>query len=195
MRFIPEEQPCRENGWIDVTRPLENAMRVYPADPGFNRRLLFKRDESLWNMSVFSMSCHTGTHIDAPAHVGRPGTTDQIPPEALCGRVQLLDWETPRFDAVESPRLLLKLHGRGLSLDEARALVEKGVRFIGVEGLSVGAGETEWEIHDILLGAGVLILENAAIEDFADGWYEMRGLHLLMPGADGAPVRLLLRRA
>lgn len=182
-----------ERPWRDATRPLQNGMPVYPADPEFDRHLLHHKEACGWDISVFSMSAHSGTHLDAPAHIGLPGDVNVIPPEALHGSVQLLDWQTPDVAAIRSPRVLLKTGGRGLTLWEAEQLLESGAEMIGLDGMSVGEGETEWAVHALLLGAGVAILENAALEAFAPGWYEARCLPLSMPGSDGAPVRLLLR--
>lgn len=182
-----------ERPWRDATRPLQNGMHVYPGDPAFDRRLLRRKEDCGWNLSVFSMSAHSGTHLDAPAHIGLPGDTNALPLEALHGSMQLLQWQTPDFAAIRSPRVLLKTGGRGLSLPEAERLLSHGVTMIGLDGMSAGEGDTEWAVHALLLGAGVIIVENAALEDFAPGWYEARCLPLSLPGSDGAPVRFLLR--
>lgn len=183
-----DERPFR-----DATRPLQNGMPAYPGDPGFDRHLYYTKEANGWNLSVFSMSAHTGTHIDAPSHAGLFGGVETISPERLQGSVQLLAWRTPDWDALRSPRVLLQAGGRGFTLQEAQRLVDAGVTLVGVDGLSVGAAEAELPVHTLLLQAGVAVLENAAIEGFAPGWYEMRCLPLSMPGSDGAPVRLLLR--
>ncbi|MDL2317639.1 GNAT family N-acetyltransferase [Eubacteriales bacterium OttesenSCG-928-A19] len=182
-----------ESPWIDATRPLENGMPVYPFDPGFDRHLYYHKEDGGWDMSVFAMSAHTGTHIDAPAHIGRPGGTDTVPLDRLNGSVQLLDRGAGWLDAVRSPYILLHMHAGGFTPEEAQALLDAGIRMVGVDGMSVGEGETEWEVHRMLLEGGVTILENAALEGLSPGWYEMRCLPLRMPGSDGAPVRLLLR--
>lgn len=180
-----------ERPWRDASRPLENGMTVYPDDPPFDRRLYYTLTPSGWDMSVLSMTAHAGTHVDAPAHIGLPGDTDAIPFARLNGSVQLLDW---RADApVRCPRVLLRLHGHDLNPADAQHLLDAGVEMVGVDGMSVGKGEDMRTIHHMLLSAGVVILENAALEDFAPGWYEMRCLPLRIPGSDGAPVRLLLR--
>lgn len=181
-----------ERPWLDATRPLYNGMPVYPADPGFDRHLLYHKENCGWDMSVFSMSAHSGTHMDAPAHIGLPGDVDSIPPESLSGTVQVLAWPEGA-QAVRSPRILLKTGGRGLTLAEAQALLDGGVRLIGLDGMSVGEGDEEWPVHSLLLTAGVTLVENVALKDIAPGWYAMRCLPLRMPGSDGAPVRLLLR--
>lgn len=181
--------------WKDATRPLQEGMAVYPGDPPFSRRLFQRQAEDGWNASAIALSCHTGTHIDAPAHVGLAGTVEDIAPERLNGMVQLLDWDGQRWNNICAGRLLLRLHEKSLTPADARRLLALGVEWLGVDALTLDRGETSWETHRILLRAGVVVLENAAIEKgFEEGWYHMRCLPLLLPGSDGAPVRLLLRR-
>ncbi len=182
-----------ERRWRDATRPLENGMRVCATDPAFERHLLYCAENMGWNVSVLAMSAHCGTHLDAPAHVGLPACAETIPVDRLSGMAQLLDWAEPDFAALRAPRVLLKNFGKGFTLAEAEWLIGAGIAVIGVDALSVGSGETEWAVHKLLLESGVTILENAALEGFAPGWYEMRCLPLSLPGSDGVPVRLFLR--
>lgn len=182
-----------ERPWLDVTRPLENGMTVYHADPGFDRHLLYHKENCGWDMSVFSMSAHSGTHMDAPAHIGLAGDVDSIPLGRVNGAAQVLAWPRAGYGAIRGTRVLLRTGGRGLTLAEAQALVDTGVEMVGIDGMSVGEGEEEWAVHSLLLSSGVTVVENIALEAVADGWYAMRCLPLRMPGSDGAPVRLLLR--
>lgn len=182
-----------ERPWQEASRPLVSGMRVYPNDPPFDRHLYYTKENCGFDMSILSMTVHAGTHIDAPAHIGLPGGTESVPLDTLSGIVQLIDWETTGPDGVRAPRILLKNCGAGLRESDAEALVAQGVRLIGVDGLSVGSDACELPVHDLLLEKQVVILENAALDLFAPGFYEMRCLPLLMPGSDGAPARLLLR--
>ncbi len=179
--------------WCDATRPLKNGMAVYPGDPPFDRHLYYEKENCGWDMSVMSMTVHAGTHLDAPAHIGLPGGTETIDPDTLNGAVQVIDWAVQGFDAAHGPRVLLKTNNQGITDRDAQALTQRGVRLIGVDGLSVGIDDEMKKVHRRLLGSGVAVLENIALENFAPGWYEMRCLPLLIPGSDGAPVRILLR--
>lgn len=183
-----------ERPWRDASRPLENGMPVYPFDPGFDRHLHYRKEDKGWDMSVFAMSAHTGTHVDAPAHIGQPGGVETIPFERFEGVAQVLDWsDMVDMNMLMSPRVLCKMAERGFTPAQAQRLIDAGVVLVGVDGMSVGEGETEWAVHKLLLDAGVTIVENAALEDFAPGWYAMRCYPLNMPGSDGAPARLMLR--
>ena len=74
--------------------------------------------------------------------------------------------------------------------DAARLLVERGVRLVGVDYLSVGSPET----HRILLGADVVCVEGLDLTGVAAGAYEMFCGPIKLEDADGAPARVLLRQ-
>jgi arylformamidase len=77
-------------------------------------------------------------------------------------------------------------------LDAAAAslLVERGVRLVGVDYLSVG----DEDAHHVLLGGGVVPVEGLDLRRVEPGSYELICLPLRVVGADGAPARALLRR-
>lgn len=183
-----DDRPFRE-----ASVPLQNGMRLYPSDPPFDRHLSYHQEDCGWNVSILSMSAHAGTHIDAPAHVGLLCGVEQTDLSLLHGTVQLLDFTDPDFDSIRHNRILLANMARGLTLAEAWMLIDARIRFVGVDRLSVGTHEEEWLVHKNLLENGVVILENANLQGFTPGFYQMRCLPLLIPGSDGAPVRLLLR--
>ena len=81
-----------------------------------------------------------------------------------------------------------------ISADGARYLVECGVRTIGVDYLSVGAfGGEGVETHQVLLGAGLWLIEGLNLSDIAPGEYDLVCLPLKIQGGDGAPARAALR--
>jgi arylformamidase len=74
--------------------------------------------------------------------------------------------------------------------DGARALVERGVRLVGVDYLSVGDEET----HRILLGAGLVVVEGLDLRRAEPGEWGLVCLPLKLVGAEGAPARAILTR-
>ncbi len=158
-------------------------MPVYPGDPSFEM-------EALSKYPVFSrleLGTHTGTHVDAPAHLGFGPGVDQISLEALCGPARVVE----AGDFVFSERLLFK--GADFHLDRATAkkLVSKKVRLVGVEGLSIEEDE-KLEVHEELLKAGVVILEGLDLSAATVGVYLLFCLPLRIAGGDGAPARAIL---
>ena len=74
--------------------------------------------------------------------------------------------------------------------EAARLLVERGVRLVGVDYLSVG----DEDAHRVLLGAGVVPVEALDLRGVEPGAYELVCLPLRVVGADGAPARAVLIR-
>jgi arylformamidase len=73
-------------------------------------------------------------------------------------------------------------------------LVAHGVRLVGIDYLSVDPYDADPAVvHLTLLGAGVVILEGLDLRGVPPGDYDLAALPLKLPGADGAPARVVLR--
>jgi arylformamidase len=73
--------------------------------------------------------------------------------------------------------------------------VERGVKTVGVDYLSVGGWEKDGvACHKILLGAEVWIVEGLDLSLTKPGEYELVCLPLKILDADGAPARAILRK-
>lgn len=203
----------------DVTLTITPDMPVWPGDtPPKVERLnsLSKGDTS--NTSQVTMSVHTGTHVDAPDHfLGNGKTVEQMPLDALIGRAYVLylpDVEniTARaLEAAEIPprtrRLLFKTRNSeywakgikefqtdfaALTDDAAQYLVDRNVRLVGVDYLSVAPYKHSTPSHRILLEAGVVVLEGLDLSRVSQGRYTLTCLPLKLGGSDGAPARVIL---
>ena len=82
----------------------------------------------------------------------------------------------------------------GLTPEAASALVESGVRLVGIDYLSIAPFGDPVPTHRALLRAGVAILEGLDLRSVAPGRYDLICLPVLIPGSDGGPARTLLRR-
>jgi arylformamidase len=173
----------------DVTVPIRAGMPVYPGDPAVRTELAtaIARGDA-YNVTRIDLGVHTGTHVDAPAHVldGAPGT-DALPLHALVGPAQVLDFPGQASDA---PRVLLRAAGAELAPPDAAALAARGTLLVGIDGPTIG----DEGVHRTLLAAGVVILEGIDLQAVEPGDYELLCLPLKLAGADGAPARVLLRR-
>ncbi len=204
----------------DITLTVKPDMPVWPGDPTVLLER-FSRIESGsdTNVSRLSMGVHTGTHLDAPIHYyqGERGV-DELPLEVLIGParvVQLPDSvDLITEDIIQAAgisgvvtRLLFKTRNSkhwtqkvqvfhkdfvGISADGAEALVEMGIRLVGVDYLSVAPYHTPIETHRILLGAGIIVLEGLNLSQVPAGDYELIALPAKLGGCDGAPVRAVL---
>ena len=82
-----------------------------------------------------------------------------------------------------------------VALDEsaAEALVAAGVRLVGIDGPSIKKRGVKDKVHQILLQAGMVVLEGLWMPEVAAGSYELWCLPLAVD-LDGAPVRAVLSR-
>jgi arylformamidase len=81
-----------------------------------------------------------------------------------------------------------------LTTDAAEYLVEKGIRLLAFDYLSVDDFFNHlYPVHNILLNAGVVIVESVNLGEVPAGNYEILCLPLKIKGCDGAPARVILR--
>ena len=205
--------------WIDISVSLHSGMVHWPDNPPVKiERLKDMNRGAVCNVSVMSLGAHTGTHMDAPLHFFKNGKSlDKLPLEATIGParvVEIKDREMVRPDELRAhnlrrgERILFKTRNSSrcwktdafvenfvyISREAAQYLVDRGIRTIGVDYLSVGGFRRDGlETHRILLGAEVWIIEGINLSKVKPGGYELVCLPLKVLGSDGAPARALLR--
>jgi arylformamidase len=203
----------------DISVPIKPDMAVWPGDPAVVMQRISKIEEGdNANVTHISLSAHTGTHVDAPYHFLPDGNTlDAVPLSIMTGRAFVL--HLPAVDLitaevlqqVEIPRrtrrLLFKtrnseIWARGekdfqtdfvaVSADGAQYLVDRGIRMVGIDYLSIAPYKQSRPTHEILLKAGVFILEGINLTGVEQGRYSLYCLPLNLYGVDGAPARAIL---
>ncbi len=81
-----------------------------------------------------------------------------------------------------------------ISDEAARFLVERSVRVVGVDYLSVGSFKHGGSyVHKTLLGGGIWIIEGLDLSRVKPGKYDLICLPLKLDQGDGAPARAILR--
>lgn len=202
----------------DATVPLRAGMVTFPGDPPFSITPFFDRKKGdPFDLALLGMGTHIGTHVDPPAHYLEGGSTvDQIDLDILIGAAFVLDMR--RLKVIDAAALEKRLPPSGqrilfktdngpllfqdefhreyvhLTEDGADLLVERGVRLVGIDYLSIERyANPGAPVHRKLLQAGILIVEGVNLLTIEEGPYEMFCLPLLLTGADGAPARVLLR--
>ncbi len=177
----------------DVTRPLAPGIPAWPGDREFRRGWTARlEDGAPCNVGEFAMSCHTGTHVDAPFHFAATGATvDQVPLQACVGPCVVV--ALARLgEAAGAERVLVRAAGGAPTVAQVEAL--PGLRLLGTDGASVDRAEAAaLEVHRALWHRGAVILEGLDLSGVSDGRYELIALPLRLAGMDGAPVRALLR--
>lgn len=182
---------------IDLTRRIEDSMPVFPGDPPVRIKTL--EDENYVN-SAMEAGMHTGTHIDAPAHVHSSNeTVDRIGLERLTGQGFLI---SPETDKIPSGDIAVLRTGwdskwgleeyfkdyRGIPLRLAEKLVDHGVKGVCTDGPSVDMpGETA--VHRLLLERGIWIVENIQNTDLIPERFRIFVVPLNVM-AEASPVRV-----
>jgi arylformamidase len=209
------------SSWIDISMPLRPGMAVWPGAPEYSvtwRRKLDRGETS--NNSNISLNVHTGTHVDSPFHFLPKGPgVENLSLDALIGPATILDLTDVsgairRDDlsrvwpkGANPERVLLKTSNSerwpagpeffkdfiALSLDAARFMVEKKVRTIGIDALSIQTMGDSPETHHVLLEAGIVLVEGLVLNRCQAGEVDFACLPLLLVGLDGAPARACVR--
>jgi arylformamidase len=82
-----------------------------------------------------------------------------------------------------------------LSPHGAQYLVDHGIKTVGIDYLSIAPYKSSRPTHEILLKAGVFILEGVDLSEVSQGNYTLYCLPLNLQGVDGAPARAVLVQA
>ena len=203
---------------IDLSRTIKTGMQLFPGDmPPTIERL----EAAGFRTANVSLCSHTGTHIDAPAHLASCEVTlDMLPPSAFWGLALVADVRTARGRKVrtedlaplakplaEADFLILRtgwedkfgtaeylLDFPTLSRGAAQYALSLGLRGFGVDAISVDPVQSEeCPIHKILLGAGALIIENLrGLNAMPIGEpFMLAALPLPLEQAEGAPARVM----
>jgi arylformamidase len=202
---------------IDISVPNGPSQHVYPGDPVPRvEQARAIRDGDVCNLSLLTMGSHTGTHVDAPYHFidGGPRlgdvALDRMVGEALVADLRgraAVDADALAHAALRHGDILLCLTDNSarwaapdfqrdftyLTRDAADLLVERGVRAVGIDYLSIEQfGSPDFPVHHRLLGAGVFIIEGLDLRTVEPGRYTLVCLPLKFPDLDGAPARAVL---
>jgi kynurenine formamidase len=198
---------------VDISQPVSADTPAFPGDGPVRVTIL---EEGSVNLSRIELSVHTGTHMDAPFHFFTGAETiDQVRLERCMGLARLIDLRglppgaTIRREHIETHRDTLR-HVRAavlhtgwskqwgspgyfsdhpcISSEAARFLVDCGVQVVGVDMPSVD--REPYTAHRVLLGAGVLIVENLTnLDAIGADLFQLIVLPLKLVGCDGSPVR------
>ena len=202
---------------IDISVANGPAQHVYPGDPPPRvEQAKAIRAGDVCNVSLLTMGSHTGTHVDAPYHFIDGGARlGEVALERMVGEALVVDLRgraAVDAAALESAALrtgdilLCRTDNSWrwekaefqrdfvyLTLDAAGLLVERGIRAVGIDYLSIEQfGSSDFPVHHRLLGAGVFVIEGLDLRAVEPGRYTLVCLPLKFPDLDGAPARAVL---
>lgn len=210
-----------ESDWIDISLPIYAGMIGGPNDPRVKITLVRDPDKGdPVTMSQITMISHTGTHIDSPRHFFTEGTSiDEMPLDTFIGPARVIEikdkesikpMELEPHDIQPGERILFKTNNSSwvydsdkfitpyvyISNDAASFLVEKKIRLVGIDYVTVGGyvnREDNMVVHKMFLNGGVSILEELNLKDVKPGHYEFIALPLRIRNGDAGPCRAIIR--
>jgi arylformamidase len=203
---------------VDLTHPIRPGMPVFPGTepPEFEQTSTIA-GEGFAELKVH-MYTHTGTHMDAPAHMLEGAfTLDDFTPDHFAGKAVVIDVieegaspialeaVLPYAEQIQQVDFVLLKTGwsrywgdqryfegfPSLSLAAANWLAEQGLKGVGVDALSMdGMDSQNYEVHKVLLSRNILLIENLTnLDALSTEAFLLCVLPLKIEGADGAPVR------
>lgn len=182
---------------------------VYPGDPSPERQVMLSISEGkICNLTAFNMCAHNGTHVDAPFHFINEGRTiDQVDIDRFVGYCYVAshDGDITAEDANKImdrakdaagdtdcyDRILVK--GDATMTEEAaKVFADNKIKLFGNESQTVGPLDAPMEVHLIMLGAEIVLLEGIRLSEVDDGVYLLNAAPINLGGSDGAPCRAIL---
>ncbi|HYH75105.1 MAG TPA: cyclase family protein [Candidatus Saccharimonadales bacterium] len=194
---------------IDLSIKLNQDTPAYPGDPTIDLQHTEQFEKDGYSGHQVTMGTHTGTHIDAPAHMLAGGQTlGQFPLETFVGIGKCIDARTEFSVAaceavgIEEGDIVLFNTGMAHQLHDATYftdypvmddaltayLVGKRVKMVGLDTCSADNTD-DFRNHKMLLGNNIPILENLTNLDSLPERNFMVNAFPLSLDVDGAPTR------
>lgn len=180
---------------------------VYPGDPAPEKETLLKTAAGdVCNLTSFRMCAHNGTHVDAPYHFYGDGKTiSEVGLESFIGMAYVAEHDgvvtaedasgmlkkAADADRESAKRILIK--GQAVvSAEAARVFAEAKLLLLGNESQTFGPEDAPMEVHLILLGAEMVLLEGIRLGEVEEGVYFLNAAPIHLGDGDGAPCRAVL---
>jgi len=180
---------------------------VFPGDPQPEKKVLLRiSDGEICNLSEIRMCVHNGTHVDAPFHFyDGAETIDRVDLERFVGHAYVAAHEGP-LTASDAKAIISR--ARACNPESAKRILVKGKAFVtkeaaqvfadekillyGNESQTVGPEDAPAEVHLIMLGAKIVLLEGIRLGKVPEGSYILNAAPLNLGGSDGSPCRAIL---
>lgn len=203
---------------IDLSHTISPGMPAYPGtEPPTFAPACSLKDLGFVEKKI-TLYSHTGTHMDAPAHIlDGAKSLDQLPADHFMGKSAVLDVTGIEGPLIELPiiepygALLEKIHYvllrtgwssrwgtesyyEGypvLSFEAARWIADFGLKGLGVDTISVdAAGSTTFPVHATLFKHNMVVIENLTnLESLPSAGFMLSCFPLKIEDADGSPIR------
>lgn len=205
---------------LDLTHVIHDTMPVFPGtEPPIIKNAL-TIEEHKNREKLITMFSHTGTHMDAPAHMILEGNTlDQLPIDHYLGQGVVVDCRKVENDSIELELLLTYKEAiekadfvlfctgwserwgeenyfdefPAMSLEAAEWISKQKLKGVGTDAISIDLlSAEEFKVHHVLLGANMVIVENLnGLERLLTESFMLSVLPLKIKEADGSPIRAI----
>ena len=202
---------------FDISQTISAATPVWPGEPNPSlRQTATIGDDCPVNVSVVTMSTHTGAHADAPFHYAADGaacadcdiepylgpcvvvdardndglvTADRITIADLRGEARVIFRTFTEFPSTQWTDEFC-----AIDADLIDDLGRHGTRLVGTDAPSLDPQTSKsMAAHGAILRHDMRILEGLNLDGIEPGRYELIALPLKLADADASPVRAVLR--
>lgn len=209
----------KKSTFQDLSTPITPETIVFPGDPVFECETITQFPANTFKLCKMHMSNHMGTHIDFPAHIVEKGkTSSDYTLDDLIGKGMIIEVPQTMNSITKSfvnqqkisanDFVFFKTKNSKLSKqsklannyvyiepEAPQALLEKKVRIVGIDYISVDSSEAEaLPVHQTLLKNDILIVENLELNKVDPGQCEIYIMPLNIPQMDGLPARVMMTR-
>ena len=151
-----------------------------------------KGNVDVGNMDMGNMDAFNLTEAEAQLakQVEEVEALDKQVHETAQDAKDILERAAKAYDGAQK-KILIK--GKAtVSLEAAKVFAQAGVDLVGNESQTVGPEDEPMEVHLVLLGAEVVLLEGIRLAAVPDGTYFLNCVPLNLTNTDGAPCRATL---
>ncbi len=202
---------------LDLSHLMSNHMPVFPGSPDPDFRDISQFEIDGFREKLLHISSHTGTHIDAPAHMIKNGKTldkfdtdrfigngivfdvtkfnpGEIPPSAFDKSIRLRNIDFVLFYTGHSTKWGSPEYFENspyISSELAEMLSMENIKGIGIDSISIDEiSSTEYLSHHKILSKNIIIIENLTNLGLLKGkTFKFICLPLNIEHGDGSPVR------
>jgi len=203
--------------WIDITMAISPNIMVYKNKEEKKPKFIVRatHDVNGHHESSICMDLHTGTHIDMPLHMLKEGhSSDDFDLNRVNGTCVVIDYSGESAHEVDDVFLRQYTINEGdiviiktknsfdtafnyeydfLKASGAEYLKDCGVKAVGIDALGIERNVPGHPTHNILLKAGIYIIEGLALAEIETGRYNFICIPLKILGVEGLPARAFLQ--
>lgn len=199
--------------FYDISLPIDEKMIVYPGNPKPKIKVYSSIPKNKTNESLICMGTHTGSHVDTMKHINNQGKgSAELSFDSFYGKCKVFDLtdlkteihkkDLQKYVINNGDIILIKTKNSQIGyakfrkdyvhvkLDAAQYLVEKKIKTLGFDYLSVKKFSADDDVHKVLI-ENLTLYEGLNLFGIPEGEYVFIGFPIRID-SDAAPVRVIL---